>query len=185
MTPPEFCIKALTWTVLDPRSGVPSEQGVWIRDDYADVEILDQRTFRVVEQGCRLAGEHMAVRRPREAHTCLVTVLERLPGPIGRWNAAGWALLALGHAHFSAKNWDMARAVLTDAMWSPGVFGNPWAHRLKGQAHLELGERDRAADDLARAYLGAGRSIFGETETACMALVAEILEPPPGAHTLR
>ncbi len=184
MTPPEFCIEGLTWTVLNPRSGVQSEQGVWVRDDAATVELLDQRTFRVVEQGCRLAGEHMAARRPKEAHICLTTVLGRLPSPLGRWNATGWALLALGHAHFSAKHWDTARAVLTDAMWSPGVFGNPWAHRIKGQVHLELGERDRAADDLARAYLGAGRSIFGETETACMSLVAEVVDPPDGYHAL-
>ncbi len=180
MTPTDFRIEGHTWTVLDPRSGVQDEQGVWRRDDEAEVELLDERSFFIVQQGCRLAGEHMAARRPRETHKALVTVLEQLPQPIGRWNATGWALLALGHAHVAAKNWDLARQVLSDAMWSPGVFDNPWAHRLKGMVHLELGEHERAAHDLTRAYLGGGRTIFGEHEPACMSVVSDVLEPPEG-----
>ncbi len=184
MTPDAFHFEGLTWTVLDRRSGVQDEKGVWRRDDSAEVELLPDSVFAVVHTFCKTGAEAMQAKRPREAHDSFVGVLELVPKPLGRWNAVGWALLALGHTHISQASWNTARQVLSDAMWSPGVFGNPWAHRLKGQVHLALSERERAADDLARAYMAGGRAIFEGAGPECMVLLEQVLEPPPGHNRL-
>jgi len=184
MTPTPFHFDGLTWTVLNKRSGVQDEKGVWRRDDDAEVEQLTDSVFAVIEHICKTGAGFMQARQPRQAHDCFVGVLELVPKPLGRWNAVGWALLALGHAHVSQGSWMTARQVLSDAMWSPGVFGNPWAHRLKGQVHLALSERERAIDDLTRAYLGGGRAIFEGAGPEHMALLEQVLEPPPGHISL-
>lgn len=45
-------------------------------------------------------------------------------------------------------------------MHCPGAIGNPFIHLRLGQAQLELGNTDRAADELMRAYMGGGLEIF-------------------------
>jgi hypothetical protein len=40
------------------------------------------------------------------------------------------------------------------------LFGNPFIHLRLGQAQLELGNEERAADELMRAFMGGGHEIF-------------------------
>jgi len=47
-------------------------------------------------------------------------------------------------------------------MRCPGAIGNPFIHFRHGQCQFELGDLERAADELMRAYLGTGRKIFDE-----------------------
>ncbi len=183
MTPTQFCIEPYPRTVLDRRSGVQDGLGVWRRDDEAEVDTLDELLFNEIEHCCQLGIQHMRDRQPSDAQEQFLQALRHLPEPLGRWNAAGWALLALGHVAVTRENWNMARQVLTDAMWSPGVFGNPWAHRLKGQVHLACEERDRAADDLVRAYRAAGQAILEGTAPGCLALIEESLGEDGGLAT--
>ncbi len=171
MTPEKFCIEPYPCTIVDPRSGVQDGLGVWRRDDEAEVEVLDELLFAELKELCRNAGEHMRDRQAQESQHLLIQALNHLPEPLGRWNVAGWALLALGHVAVTRENWELARSVLSDAMWSPGVFGNPWAHRLKGQTHLALGEQERALDDLMRAYRALGSQILEGLPQECVALV--------------
>ena len=56
-----------------------------------------------------------------------------------------------------------AVAPLKDAMHCPGTIGNPWVHLLLGRCPLELDD-ERAADELARAYMGGGRALFDELD---------------------
>lgn len=49
-------------------------------------------------------------------------------------------------------------------MTCPDAIGNPFLHLRLGQALYERGETDRAADELMRAYMGAGDEIFGNDE---------------------
>ncbi len=173
MTPTEFQIEGLTWTKLDARSGVQDMRGIWRRDDLADLKQLDDHLFEGVRELCTAGEQHMANREAQKARDCFGQAVVLLPPPRGRWNAAGWALLALAHVHVAVQDWKTARQILSDAMWSPGVFGNPWAHRLKGQVHYALGETERAVDDLTRAYMGAGRPVFEGAGPECLALVDE------------
>jgi hypothetical protein len=64
-------------------------------------------------------------------------------------------------------------------MHCPGAIGNPFLHLRLGQCQFELGNLDRAGDELARAYMGAGNEIFVGAEKYFEFLKTR-LKPPPG-----
>lgn len=115
----------------------------------------------------------------RGAFDLFVEAFNLLPAPREQWNAAGWLLVALGENAIRAGSFQTAEAPPTDAMWCPGTIGNPWVHLRCGQMRFELGQMGRAADELARAYMGGGRGIFEGQDPKYFALVEQVLRPPP------
>jgi hypothetical protein len=109
--------------------------------------------------------------------------LELLPAPVQNWNAAGWLLVAMGECAVRTGDFAAALAPLKDAMHCPGTVGNPWVHLLLGRCRLELGD-ERAADELARAYMGGGRALFEGLDPKYFTLVEQVLKPPPGHDRL-
>lgn len=83
-----------------------------------------------------------------------------LPVPKSDWEAATWILVAIGDANCLGGDYVAGRDNLSNAMHCPGGLGNPFIHFRLGQCQFELGNLDRAADELMRAYMGAGREIF-------------------------
>jgi tetratricopeptide (TPR) repeat protein len=138
-------------------------------------EDLDQQVTVLSEAGNALAesGEFT------QAIGKYVAALELLPEPVNDWEAATWLLAAIGDAHFLSGNHEHARRALSDAMHCPGAIGNPFLHLRLGQAQMELGNTDRAADELARAYMGAGAEIFGDEDPKYFAFLKTVLQPPP------
>ena len=102
-----------------------------------------------------------------------------LPEPQTDWEAATWILAAIGDANFFGGDFVAGRDNLSMAMHCPNAIGNPFLHLRLGQCQFELGDLDRAADELARAYMGAGRETF-EDEDKYFAFLKTRLEPPPG-----
>src|SRR5262245_46971061 len=102
-----------------------------------------------------------------------------LPVPKTDWEAATWILAAVGEANFFGADYVAGRDNLSMAMRCPDGLGNPFLHLRLGQCQFELGNLDRAADELARAYMGAGADIF-EGEDKYFAFLKTRLQPPPG-----
>lgn len=88
-----------------------------------------------------------------------------LPEPRDRWEAATWVLAAIADALFLGGYKESAKDALDHLMTYPDALGNPFLHLRYGQVLYDLGEPDAAADELMRAYMGAGEEIF-ETEDA-------------------
>jgi tetratricopeptide (TPR) repeat protein len=101
-----------------------------------------------------------------------------LPEPQTDWQAATWILAAIGDANFLGADYIAGRDNLSLAMRCPDAIGNPFLHLRLGQCEFELGNLDRAADELARAYMGAGAEIF-EDEEQYFAFLKTRLTPPP------
>src|SRR5579863_5981528 len=78
-----------------------------------------------------------------------------LPEPRTDWEAATWILAAIGDANYLGGDYVAGRDNLSMAMHCPQAIGNPFLHLRLGQCQYELGNLDRAADELARAYMGA------------------------------
>ena len=97
-------------------------------------------------------------------HDEAIQVYERawnlLPERKTEWEAATWILAAIGDAKFFVGDFEGCRHALREVMHCPGAIGNPFLHLRLGQSQLELGTRDRAADELARAYMGGGTEIL-------------------------
>lgn len=88
-----------------------------------------------------------------------------IPEPKADWEAALWVMGAIGDANFLNEDYVACRDNLSTAMHYPDAVGNPFLHLRLGQSQFELGNLDRAADELTRAYGLAGNEIFdGEDE---------------------
>ncbi len=131
---------------------------------------------RLSEQGNALAdaGDCDA------AVQCFEEALDLLPPPIEPWSAACWLFTAIGDTLFQAARYSEALQPLLDAMKCPGGIGNPFVHLRLGQTQLELGNEVLGADELARAYMGAGKEIFEEEPAKYFTFVKSKLKPPVG-----
>ena len=76
------------------------------------------------------------------------------------------------------NNYEEAREAFRDVMYCPGAIGNPFIHLRLGQVQFELGNLNRAGDELARAYMGKGEEIFEDEDPKYLAFVKTILVPP-------
>lgn len=99
-----------------------------------------------------------------------------LPDPKENWEAATWILVAIGDAHFLNSNYPAARKTLEHAMQCPEAIGNPFIHLRLGQAQFELGDKEAAADELMRAYRGAGAEIFAEEAPKYLEYLATVAD---------
>jgi tetratricopeptide (TPR) repeat protein len=102
-----------------------------------------------------------------------------LPAPQTHWEAATWILGAIGDANFLSGDFTAGKDNLTLAMHCPDAIGNPFLHLRLGRCKFELGNLDRAADELTRAYMGAGTEIFDEEDSKYWTFLTSRLEPPP------
>ncbi|MDJ0365319.1 tetratricopeptide repeat protein [Hymenobacter sp. H14-R3] len=87
-----------------------------------------------------------------------------LPEPYQDWEASLWLLTSLGEAYYFASEYTQAYAALAKAMHVPGAIGNPLIHLRLGEIQFELGNTQRATDELLRAYMGGGKEIFANED---------------------
>jgi len=100
-----------------------------------------------------------------------------LPLPFEDWEASTLILTAIADAHFFMGDFERARTALQDAMHCPGAIGNPYLHLRLGETQFELGNTDRAKDELARAYMGGGPEVFEDDDPKYLRFIMEILRP--------
>lgn len=139
---------------------------------------LPQEIHKRVEE-ISSKGESLAERGAyREAIEQYIEALNLLPEPVTNWEACTWLLVAIGDTNFQASNYEQAKNALSDSMHCPGAVGNSFIHLRLGQVQFELGDKERAADELARAYMGAGSEIFEEDDPKYFEFVKSVLKPP-------
>ncbi|MDJ0969985.1 MAG: hypothetical protein QNJ06_08785 [Kiloniellales bacterium] len=61
---------------------------------------------------------------------------------------------------------------------APDGLGNLFVRLRLGQAQFVLGQLDRSADELARAYMGGGSEIFEEEDPKYWDFIRSKLQPP-------
>ncbi len=103
---------------------------------------------------------------------------ELLPEPKFDWQAATWILGTIGDVNYQAGDYEAGRNNLSNSMLCPGAFGNAFLHLRLGQCEFELNSLDRAADDLARAFIVQGKEIFKQEDPKYLEFVKSRLEPP-------
>lgn len=136
---------------------------------------IHQEILRLSERGNVLADAGCVT----EAVQCFESALDLLPEPLAQWSAATWLLAGIGDLHFLNGHYLEALPSLLDAMKCPDGIGNPFLHLRLGQVQFELGHDICAADELARAYMGAGKDIFESEDPKYFELVKVSLREPP------
>ena len=106
--------------------------------------------------------------------------LRLIPDPKTRWKASTWLYTSLGDAYFQLQQFGECRAACMDALNCPDGVGNPFIHLRLGQACLELGDEVRAADELARAYMGGGKELFDEDSEYWQFITSKLKPPASG-----
>ncbi len=98
-----------------------------------------------------------------------------LPEPITEWEASTWILTAIADTYFLANDFENALQPLIQVMHCPGAIGNAFIHLRLGQVQFELGNTERAKDELARAYMGAGEEIFEDDDPKYLKFIKKFL----------
>jgi tetratricopeptide (TPR) repeat protein len=141
---------------------------------------LDDPTHENIKLLCA-EGDDLAARSDYEgALARYETAWVLLPIPRTKWKAATWILAAVGDAQFQKGDFASAVETLQDAMHCPEAIGNPFLHLRLGQSLFEIGNQARAMDELARAYMGAGREIFEDQDPKYLDALRKVLKPPVG-----
>jgi tetratricopeptide (TPR) repeat protein len=142
-------------------------------------EGLDAFTHSMITRLSERGNQHIEDLEFDEAIDCFSKALDFLPEPLEKWEASSWLLGAIGDAYFLSGRSQEALQPLLDAMKCYKGVGNPFLHLRLGQTQFELGNDILAADELTRAYMGAGKEIFDGEDPKYFNLVKMKLRQPP------
>jgi len=87
-----------------------------------------------------------------------------IPEPKQDWEASTWIYTAIGDVFFCKEDYLEALKSYEFAVISPDGLGNPYIHLMLGECQFELGNLDKAGDELTRAYMGQGSDIFDDED---------------------
>lgn len=93
-----------------------------------------------------------------------ISALDLLPENHREWEAATWIYVAIGDVNLKMKEVERAFRCFFNAVQCPNGLGNPYIHLRLGQIYFDQGSLEKAADELTRAYMGAGLKIFMEDD---------------------
>lgn len=108
---------------------------------------------------------------PQAAFPKLIEALDLIPDPKYEYHEATWLYATLGDIYFGAADYEQSLSAFTDAVHSPNGVGNPFIHLRLGQSHFELGDLDKAAGELIRAYAIEGDEIFSVDDPKYLAFL--------------
>ncbi|HET9284915.1 MAG TPA: tetratricopeptide repeat protein [Candidatus Angelobacter sp.] len=145
---------------------------------------LNEETHGRIKELCAKGDALVEQKQFESALTCYKDALGIVPEPLEDWQATTWILTAIGDLYFFAQDMDQALTAFEDAVRCVGGLGNPFIHLRLGECYFELGKTDRAADELTRAYMGAGREIFGSEDPKYLKFLATRIVPPVGQDEL-
>lgn len=121
---------------------------------------LSDAIHEEIQRHCAIGDKFASAKQYPDALQSYWTAWNLLHEPKTEWEAATWILAAVGDANFLDSDFVAGRDNLSQAMHCPNAIGNPFIHLRLGQCQFELQAFDRAADELMRAYMGAGADIF-------------------------
>ena len=137
---------------------------------------LDDKTYDAIQAHCEDGNKLSDEGLHAEAGTAFKKAYDLLPEPVEQWEAFTWILTALGDCAYLSGDYTRAREHLSQALVGPGGMGLPFIHLRLGQSQLELGNEERARDELARAYMGAGSEIFEDEDPRYLHYLKQFME---------
>jgi tetratricopeptide (TPR) repeat protein len=125
---------------------------------------IDDDTYSRILELSRQGDAYTKQKDFAKAIECYPQAFDLVPEPFEAYKASTWLLTAIGESYLLIDDYEEARHALQEAMYCPGAIGNPYVHLKLGQAQFELGNFQRAQDELARAYIIEGKEIFEDED---------------------
>lgn len=117
-------------------------------------------------------AQHSRLKREyKEAIKLYKNALELLPAPAEQWEEALTIYLNLGETYFIQDKLEEAFDCFANAIKCPHGLGYPFLHLRLGQIRFDFGQTDKAKDELMRAYMGEGISIFEKEDPKYFQLI--------------
>jgi tetratricopeptide (TPR) repeat protein len=139
---------------------------------------LDPTTYERLKALCAEGDRLAEANDYAEAWERYHQAWELIPAPQKEWEASTWVLGAIADVCFRGGQYASAKESLDYAMVCPGALGNPFLHLRRGQCCFEEGLLDQAADELTRAYMGAGVDIFANEDPKYFEFLKTRIDPP-------
>jgi len=131
-----------------------------------------------IERLCKDGNALMDQDEYAEALAVFNRAYKLVPLPKDEWKETTWLMAAIGEGCFFRGDYEEGRKALSYGMKCPGGFGNPFMHLRLGQCEYELGNLQRAGDELARAYLQEGTKLFACDDPKYLAFIKGLLKEP-------
>jgi tetratricopeptide (TPR) repeat protein len=131
----------------------------------------DARQERIIE----LCSEGERLAEQRELGAALLRFREAvalIPRPVEEHDASARVLTAMGDVCFLLGRFSEGKHALQGAVRSCEGQTVPFIHLRLGQCELELGNRERAVEELARAYKGGGEELFSGEDPKYLELLS-------------
>lgn len=141
---------------------------------------LPDKIYKIITELCSLGDKLVEEENYSEAIGKYFEALDLLPKPETYWEASTWILTAIGDTNYLMGNYEAGRDNLISVMHCPNAIGNPFIHLRLGQCRYELEEYDKAADELARAFLLEGEEFFADEDKKYLEFVKSKLDEPNG-----
>jgi tetratricopeptide (TPR) repeat protein len=128
----------------------------------------------VYERISKLSDEATALAEDGSLDAAIETferALELVPEPKEEWELTAWVLTAIGDIAFQTGDYERADRVLSRAVLCPGALSNPFIRLRRGQTLYELGDMQKAEEELTAAYTLEGFTIFADEDPKYVALV--------------
>jgi hypothetical protein len=159
-------------------SGRMARCGVRARKVSRVMAELDPTIYKRLQDFCDEGDRLAADRKYKDAIAAYNQAWKLIPEPATEWEASTWMLGAIADACFLGGFFTSAQEALEYAMHCPNAIGNPFLHLRLGQCCFEKGALDRAADELTRAYMGAGSKIFENDDAKYFEFLKTRIKPP-------
>src|ERR1700748_1787464 len=132
---------------------------------------LDESVHAQIEALCKQGDALAAAVSFDSARDMYKSALQLLPGDHRQWEAATWIYVAIGDVYFRTADYEKCFECFFNAVQCADGLGNPFIHLRLGQCCYESGRLDKSADELTRAYMGAGLDIFMEDDPKYLAFL--------------
>ncbi len=137
---------------------------------------LDNQLYSKIQNLCTIGDKLAEKGNYSNALSEYWNAFDLIPEPKTNWEATTWVLVAIGDANFLGKDFQAGVDNLSNAMHCPGAIGNPFIHLRLGQCQFEIGNLERAADELTRAYALKGEELFLEEDAKYLSFLLTKIE---------
>ncbi|WP_298312664.1 tetratricopeptide repeat protein [uncultured Aquimarina sp.] len=132
---------------------------------------IELNILREIDKKVREAEELFLLNEREKAIIKYKELLDLIPEPKHSWNESWAFFYGLSELYFQNNQFPEALDYLEECVQCPHAIGNPHVHLRIGQIRYELGQIEKAKDELMRAYMGGTIEIFEKEDQKYFSLI--------------